>query len=155
MTDLVIYYSRTNNTRLVAESIKNEKNAEIMEIRDKKSRSGPVGYMIGAFDALREKRTQIEYDAKDLKSYDTVYIGSPVWASKPAPAIMEFIRENDFGGVNAVPFCTMGSSGAETTLNYMNHLIISGGGKISDSFSIAVKNNDVEEATRKILNDEM
>lgn len=154
MTNLVVYYSRTNNTKLVAQTIKNEIGADLLEIRDKKNRSGPIGYVLGAIDAFREKDTSIEYEKTDLKKYDTVYIGTPVWAAKPAPAILEFIRENDFGGVNVVTFVTMGSSGDETTLNYMNHRIISGGGKIRKSFAIAAKNNDIQELTIDALRDE-
>ncbi len=154
MSDLVVYYSRTNNTKLVAQTIKEETGAELLEIKDKKSRSGPVGYLKGAVDALREKGTSIEYDVVDLKSYDNVYIGTPVWAGKPAPAIIEFLRENDLGGVKFITFATMGSSGDETTINYMNHLIISGGGKVKKSFSIAVKRNDIKELTVDALRDD-
>ena len=154
MKNLVVYYSRTNNTKIVAQTIKNEIGADLLEIKDKTNRSGPLGYIKGAIDALREKNTGIEYEKVNLKDYDIVYIGTPVWASKPAPAILEFIRENDFRGVKVVTFATMGSSGDETTINYMNHRIISGGGKIKKSFSIAVKNNDIKELTVAALRDE-
>ncbi len=154
MKNLVVYYSRTNNTKLVAETIRDEIGADLLEIKDKKNRSGPIGYVIGAVDAFREKHTSIEYEEVNLKDYDTVYIGTPVWAAKPAPAILEFIRENDFGGVKVVTFATMGSSGDETTINFMNHRIISGGGKVKKSFSIAVKNNDIKELTVAALRDE-
>lgn len=154
MKNLVVYYSRTNNTKIVAQTIKSEIGADLLEIKDKTNRSGPLGYLKGSIDALREKSTSIEYEKVNLKDYDTVYIGTPVWASKPTPAILEFIRENDFGGVKVVTFATMGSGGDETTINYMNHRIISGGGKIKNSFSIAVKNNDIKELTVQALRDE-
>ena len=151
MTDLVIFYSRTNNTKLVAQTIKEETGAQLLEIKDTKSRSGPIGYMKGALDAMRDKRTKIEYDNVDLKTFDTVYIGGPVWASKPAPAITQFIQENDFGGVQTVTFCTMGGSGDQSTLEYMDHMIVRSGGKVKDSFSIAVKNNNIKELTKQAL----
>lgn len=154
MTDLVVYYSRTENTKRAAQTIKEEIGADLLEIKDKKNRSGPLGYLKGGFDAFREKTTDIEYDKVDLKSYDTIYVGTPVWASKPTPAILQFIRENDFGGVKVVTFCTTGSSGVETTINYMNHLIISGGGKVKKSFSIKVSEDDIKESTVAALRDE-
>ena len=154
MTDLVVYYSRTENTKLAAQTIKEEIGADLLEIKDKKNRSGPLGYLKGGFDAFREKTTDIEYDKVDLKSYDTVYVGTPVWASKPTPAILQFIRENDFGGVKVVTFCTTGSSGVETTINYMNHLIISGGGKVKKTLTIKVYEDDIKESTVAALRDE-
>lgn len=154
MTDLVVYYSRTNNTKLAAQTIHEEIGADLLEIKDKKNRSGPIGYLIGGFDAFREKTTEIEYEKVNLKDYDTVYIGTPVWASKPTPAILQFLRENDLGGVKFVTFCTTGSSGDETTINYMNHLIVSGGGKVKKSFSVVVSGNDIKELTVAALRDE-
>lgn len=154
MADLVVYYSRTENTKLVAQTIQEETGADLLEIKDKKNRSGPIGYLKGGFDAFREKTTQIEYDKVDLKNYDMVYIGTPVWASKPTPAILQFLRENDLGGVKVITFCTTGSSGNETTINYMNHLIVSGGGKVKKSFSIIVSQDDIKESTVAALRDE-
>lgn len=154
MTDLVVFYSRSNNTRTVAQTISDETDAKILEVKDKKSRSGPIGYLIGGFDALREKKTNIEYEKVNLKDYDTVYVGTPVWASKPTPAIVEFIKENDFSGVNTITFATMGGSGGDTTINVMNNMIISMGGNVKKSFSLAIKNNNIKQLTLDALNDE-
>ncbi|RAP50334.1 MAG: hypothetical protein BZ136_01565 [Methanosphaera sp. rholeuAM74] len=152
MMDLVVYYSRTENTKKVAECIKDELEADILEVKDKKNRSGPIQFLIGGFDALRGNDTTISYDAVDLKQYDTVYIGTPVWASRPAPAIVKFINENDFAGVNCVTFATMGGSGGEATTNVMNYAIISQGGSVDRSFSIAIKNDsDIEALTKEAL----
>lgn len=154
MTDLVVYYTRTNNTKIVAQTIKEETNADLLEIRDKKNRSGPLGYLIGGMDAYRGKSTDIEYDEVDLKSYETLYIGTPVWAAKPSPAIVEFIKENDFKDVEVVTFATMGSSGGESTINNMNNLIENDGGNVKKSFSIAVQGNDIKELTLASLREE-
>ncbi len=152
MTDLVVYYSRTNKTKMVAEIISKQLNARLIEVKDKTKRSGSIGYIRGAFDALRSKRTLVEYDIADLKEYDTVYIGTPVWASKPTPAILEYIKETDFSGVNVVTFATMMSSGDKDTLLKMNEAINEKGGSIVRSFSIKTKNTDIEELTIDALN---
>lgn len=154
MTDLVIYYTRTNNTKIVAQTIKEETEAELLEIKDKKDRSGAIGYLIGGMDAFRGKTTQIEYKEVDLKRYDTVYIGTPVWAAKATPAILQFIKENDFNEVNVVTFATMGSSGGQSTIKIMNNLLEMNGAKIKKSFAIATQKNDIKELTLAQLNDE-
>ncbi|AWX32343.1 flavodoxin [Methanosphaera sp. BMS] len=153
MTDIVIYYSRTKNTKKVAEVIARKYNTEILEVNDKRKRNGILGFITGGYDSLFEKDTKIEYEKLDLKDYDTIFIGTPVWASKPTPAIVQFIKENEFSGTNCVTFATMMGSGGETTINVLNNMIISQGGNVKDSFILAVKNNDIEELTNEALDD--
>lgn len=151
MTDLVVYYTRTNKTKMVAEKIAQMKNADMLEIIDKKDRSGALGYIGGAISAVRNSSTPIEYDVKDLSKYDIVYLGSPVWASKPAPAIREYIEQNDFSDVNVVTFVTMMASGEKPALEIMNNMIQKQGGNVIKSFAIITKNTDIDELTQKAI----
>lgn len=154
MTDLVIYYTRTNKTKTIAEEIAKEKDAQLLEVIDKTNRDGPIKFLTSAIDAMRGKKTSIEYDAVDLSEYDTIYIGSPVWASKATPAILEFVEENDFNNTNVVSFVTLTSNGAEKALDNLNDAIKSKGGKIIRSFSIITKDTDIIKLTHDALNDE-
>ena len=150
--DLVVYYTRTNNTKDVSEIIAREKNAQTLEIKDKKSRSGAVGFMKGGFDAIRGKKTSITYDKVNLDEFDIIYIGTPVWASKPTPAILKFIEENDFSGKNVVTFATMGGSGGDSTIKIMNERVQAKGGTIKHSFSLAMNNKDITQSVLDVLN---
>lgn len=152
--DLVVYYTRTNNTKEVSEIIAEEKNAQLLEVKDKKSRGGAIGFMMGGFDAIRGKETSITYDKVDLNEFDTIYVGTPVWASKPTPAILKFIEENDFAGKNVITFATMGGSGGDSTINLMNEKIQAHNGSIKHSFSLAInnKNNDIRQLVTDALN---
>lgn len=152
--DLVVYYSRTNNTKEVGQIIAEEKNAKIVEIQDKTKRSGTFGYIKGALDSVLKKKTDIEYEKVNLADYDTVYIGSPVWASKPVPAVLQFIDENDFNNTNVVTFATMMGSGGENTTQSMNDKIQSKGGLVKRSFSLIVKGNDAKQLVIDALSDE-
>jgi flavodoxin len=152
MTDLVIYYSRTENTKQVAQQIADEFDAQLLEVKDKQERGGLLGFIKSGYDSLRENATPIEYDKVDLTDYDTIFIGTPVWASKPTPAIIQFIKENEFSGTKCVSFATMMGSGGETTINVINNMIISQGGTVKDSFILAVKNKDIKELTDEALN---
>lgn len=152
--DLIIYYSRTKNTKEVSQIIAEQKDAKLVEIRDKKSRKGILGYAIGAVDSVIGKKTSITYEKLDLSEYDTVYIGTPVWASKPAPAVIQFIEENDFSNTTVVTFATMSSNGGDSTVKVMNDKIQSKGGKIKRSFSLALKGKDIKELVLDALKDE-
>lgn len=152
--DLVIYYSRTNTTKEVSQIIAEEKSAKLVEIKDKKSRSGALGYALGALDSVRGKKTNIEYEKVNLSEYDTVYIGSPVWASKPTPAVLQYIEENDFNGTNVVTFATMMGSGGDSTVKIMNDKIKAKNGLIKRSFSLATKGKDLKSLVIDALSDE-
>lgn len=151
--DLIVFYSRTNNTKEVAELIAEEKNADLLEIKDEKSRSGALGYVIGAIDSFRDKKTRINYEEKDLSKYDTIYIGTPVWASKPTPAILQFINENDFSGKNVVTFATFMGSGDEATITALNNSIKNKGGNINRSFAFKMTGTDKKTLVNKALNE--
>ena len=60
MKILVVYYSRTGNTRKVAEEIENTLNCDIEEIIDTKNRSGLLNYITSGFQASRKKLTTLE-----------------------------------------------------------------------------------------------
>ncbi len=47
----------------------------------------------------------------DWESYDTVFIGYPIWWGIAAWPVDGFIEANDFTGKTVVPFCTSASSG--------------------------------------------
>ncbi|MCD7781733.1 MAG: hypothetical protein LUG89_03430 [Methanosphaera sp.] len=151
MTDLIIYYSRSGNSRKIAETIADKVDGKILEIKDKTNRAGAIRYLTGALDSVRNKDTSIEYDAEDLSSYDRVFIGGPVWASKPSPAIKKFIEENDFTNTNVITFTTMMNAGQNPTLDQMNKSITSKGGNIIDSFSIRATDK-IEDSTIEAIN---
>lgn len=56
---LVVYYSRTGNTRFVAEMIAEKLKADIEELIDKKGRGGSIGFLIAGKDAALKKETQM------------------------------------------------------------------------------------------------
>ena len=44
-------------------------------------------------------------------SYDTVFIGYPIWWGIAAWPVDHFVEDNDFTGKTVIPFCTSTSSG--------------------------------------------
>ena len=95
MKILVIHYSKTGNTKYVAQKIAEQLNAELSEITDKKNRKGKLNFLKSGYESIREKLTEIEV-SKKIDNYNFVIIGSPVWAGKIPPAIRTFLVKNDF-----------------------------------------------------------
>lgn len=91
---LVVFFSKTGNTKQVAESISKSFNCDIEEIKEKESRKGIFKNIIEIKDAILGNKTTICKTEKDPSKYDVVIIGTPVWASHITPAIRTYISEN-------------------------------------------------------------
>ena len=122
MKKMVAYYSRSGNTKFVAEKIADKLNAETCEVIDKKNRKGKLIFLTGGYAALREKLTEIEV-TKTIDDYDFIIVGSPVWAGKIAPAIRTFLAKNDFSDKQVAFFVTMGGDKPEKALKNMKKAI--------------------------------
>ena len=119
MKSLVVYYSRTNVTKKLAECIAGEINADIEEIVSKVNYQGKIGYARGGKDAIREKIIDIEDLKYDPADYDLIYLGSPVWAGKAATPLISYLKQNE-GKFNDVKFfMTAGGRGFETGFEQM------------------------------------
>jgi flavodoxin len=94
MKTLVVYYSRTGNTRKVGLEIAKELDAEVEEIKETKNREGALGYLLAGRDALLSRPASIQQPSKDPALYDLVVVGTPVWAFKASPPVCAYLRQN-------------------------------------------------------------
>ena len=115
---LVVYYSSTGNTKTVAKYIADETGADLFELVPKEL------YTSDDLDwNNKDSRVCVEHDNPDKRnvelssttvdnwdSYDTVYIGYPIWWGIAAWPVNTFISSNDFTGKTVIPFCTSASS---------------------------------------------
>ena len=92
---LCIYYSRTGKTRGVMADIAKSLEAELVEITDGVDRSGLMGAMKSCLDAVRKSTRFLEHfeTQRDLKDYDLVIIGTPVWAGRCSSITREFLKK--------------------------------------------------------------
>ena len=95
MKTLVAYFSKTGNTKKVAEKIAKELKADIDEIIDKENK--------GEEHMMKKEPIPIGYK-KDPSKYDLAIIGSPVWAFSLPPAPRSYLSKNKFNKVAF--FCT-------------------------------------------------
>ena len=51
----------------------------------------------------------------DIKTYDTIFIGYPIWNADLPPIINTFLENNDLNGKIVIPFCGHGGSGLSCT----------------------------------------
>jgi menaquinone-dependent protoporphyrinogen IX oxidase len=150
MKSLVVYYSLTGKTRLVSRVMADALNAKSVEIKETRPRKGGFSvYVMGGFGAFMNKGSKIKPVDINLKQFDRIFIGSPNWASRPAPAVNAFIYNAGFDGRSVIPFFTMGGNNAEKALANVRAKIEKSGGKVAGSFAITTnKLSDKEIVAR-------
>jgi flavodoxin len=103
----VIYYSYEGNTALAARTIAASLGAECFEIKttNTKKRSGFVKYLWGVAQVMTRKKPALAPLAVDPNAYDLIVLGTPVWASNPAPAMVSFLGKTAITGKKIALFC--------------------------------------------------
>lgn len=144
MNAVIIYYSLTGKTELVARAIGKTLNAELRRVEDVRKK-GILGIISGAISAVRGACGEIKPMDFNIENCDIVFIGSPVWVSRPPPAINTFISKSNFKGKKVVLFVTMRVSGDKRAIKEMSDVVESKGGKIIDSFAIRTGGVDNEK----------
>ena len=120
---LVAYFSRTGeeygvgvitkgNTAIVADAIAEITGGDKFEIKTVKPY--PHDYRETTDIAKKEQqdnaRPEIVGKPANLKDYDTVFLGYPIWWSDLPMAVYTFLENNDFNGKTIIPFCTSAGS---------------------------------------------
>lgn len=136
MKSLVVYYSLTGKTKLAAQAIAEALNATPVEIEEKRPIPFPFVYLSGGFRAFTNRGSRIKPVDIDVKQYERVFIGSPIWAYRPAPAINSFIYQSNLEGRSVIPFFTMGGDNAEKAVANIAAKIENSQGKVTGSFAI-------------------
>ncbi len=116
---LVVYYSATGNTEEVANYIAAAANADVFELEpvepysdDDLNWTDENSRVVYEHDNPEARVVElVTATVSDWESYDTVFIGYPIWWGIAAWPLDSFIEENDFTGKTVIPFCTSASSG--------------------------------------------
>lgn len=105
---LVVYYSYTGHTKMIAKRIEEKLGCDILEIKPIIPYSTNYQTVVNKEqnNDSSNKTPQIEKIDKDLKKYDEIIIGSPVWWYTIAPVIRTFLKQNDLSGKTIKPFAT-------------------------------------------------
>ena len=149
---LVVYYSASGNTERVAKDIAEAAGADLFEI---------VPTEVYTSDDLDwtnpDSRVSREHDDESLRdvpltttevpdwdSYDTVFIGYPIWWGIAAWPVDTFVKNNDFNGKTVIPFATSSSSGMGQSGSLLADMAGTGDWQEGQRFSSGVSSDDVQ-----------
>lgn len=150
---LVVYYSASGNTARVAQDIADAAGADLFEI---------VPTEVYTDDDLNwtnsDSRVSREHDDESLRdvplttttvdnwdSYDTVFIGYPIWWGIAAWPVDNFVKANDFTGKTVIPFATSASSGMGQSGTLLADMAGTGDWQEGQRFSSGVSDTDVQD----------
>ena len=149
---LVVYYSASGNTERVARDIAEAAGADLFEI---------VPTEVYTSDDLDwtnpDSRVSREHDDESLRdvpltttevpdwdSYDSVFIGYPIWWGIAAWPVDTFVKNNDFTGKTVIPFATSSSSGMGQSGSLLADMAGTGEWQEGQRFSSGVSGDDVQ-----------
>lgn len=148
---LVVYYSASGNTEEVAGFIAETMDADLFELEPAEA------YSDADLDWTDDNsRVSVEHENPDERevelvsatpenweSYDTVFIGYPIWWGIAAWPVDGFIKANDFTGKTVVPFCTSASSGLGESGTLLEEMAGTGDWQEGERFRSGASEEDV------------
>lgn len=125
MSKIIIFYSRTGNTKTMAEEYAGEKGIDIYEIKDLVNRKGFIGFIKSAIQAVMKKSTPIEDVTIDISSYSRVILCTPIWVGTiPSPVRTFILKYGQF--INKVEYIILYKNEKEEykkTLDEMDNMM--------------------------------
>ena len=149
---LVVYFSATGSTKVVAETVADTVGADLFEIT-------PVDpYTSDDLDWNdSNSRVSVEHSDESKRDvpltktvpdnwndYDTVFLGYPIWWGSAAWPVNNFVKGNDFSGKTVIPFCTSASSGIGQSDKDLAKMAGTGNWKDGERFSSDTSSSKVE-----------
>ena len=148
---LVVYYSQTGTTEGVAKIIARETNADLVKLEVKNEyTSDDLNWTDKNSRVNREHDNPNSRNVElknavipDFSSYDTVFIGYPIWWREASWVLDDFVKKNDFTGKTVIPFGTSMSTGDGTSGNRLKKLTKTGNWIVGQRFSSSYNETEV------------
>jgi flavodoxin len=112
---LIAFFSRTNNTKALAEHIQSLVGGDMFHVTTKEPY--PEGYRettrVARAELNNNERPELAetISPEDMEKYDVIFLGYPNWWGTMPMAMFTFLEQYDLSGKTIVPFCTHGGGG--------------------------------------------
>ena len=136
---LILYYSRTGNTKLCCEALQKELGADMIEVKDLKNRSGGWGFFTGAVGSMFDVHTDLDPVKPDLSPYKNIIIASPIWTGTLSTAIRTLIDKNQFDGKKVLLFTTTNAAEKEKYIEKGKARVAQRGAQVAGYCQVVVK----------------
>jgi flavodoxin len=155
---LVVYYSASGKTESVAKTLSKYFNADIFEVTPTTVYSNAdLDWTDNSSRVCKEYKNASLRDVKlvstsvpNWDSYDTVFVGYPIWWGIAAWPLTTFVKTNNFSGKKVIPFCTAISSGLGNSGRLLEQDAKSGKWESGKRFRSGVAASEVEDWAKSL-----
>ncbi len=148
---LIVYFSRTDKTKSIADKIQNITGYDIARITP--VIPYPEEYSEILNQAKEEQnndyRPEINIDLESIDKYDTIILGYPIWWGETPPVINTFLDSYNLSGKTIIPFCTSGSTGMSGSISKIKEICYGSEVKSGRRF----ESNETQEHIKEWLNE--
>ena len=110
---LIVYLSRTNNTKTIAEMIQQRVGGTLVGLE--LETPYPANYRTTVQQVVHELETgylpPLKTKIDHFEQYDIVFLGFPTWDMQLPPPVKSFLHQYDLKGKTVIPFNTNGGYG--------------------------------------------
>lgn len=132
---LIVYLSRTSNTKALAEIINKKVGGDLVEIE--LVTPYPADYKTAVRQVANENKNgflpPLKTKIDNIEKYDIVFLGFPTWGMQLPPPLKSFLSQYDFSGKTVVPFNTNGGYGIGSSFDTIKELCP--GSKVLEGYS--------------------
>ena len=121
---LIVYLSRTNNTKAIAEIIHENVGGTLVALELKNPY--PEDYKTIVDQVVKENETgflpPLKTKIDSIQKYDVVFVGFPTWGMQLPPPMKSFLNQYDLSGKTIVPFNTNAGYGVGSSFETVKKL---------------------------------
>lgn len=159
---LIVYLSRTNNTKAIAEIIQRNAGGTLVALELEKPY--PENYEMTVQQVVKENETgylpPLKTKIDSMEKYNVVFLGFPTWGMKMPPPVKSFLRQYNLRGKTVIPFNTNAGYGIGSGFETVKELcpdskVLEGfeikGGVERDGVYFVIKDEKAKEAETKVV----
>ncbi len=158
---LIVYLSRTNNTKAIAEIIQRNIGGNLVALELKQPY--PENYQAIVQQVANENETgylpPLKTVIDSIQNYDIVFVGFPTWGMQLPPPMKSFLKQYDLSGKSIVPFNSNAGYGIGSSFDTVKELcpnstILEGfstkGGVERDGVLFVIKDEKAKEVETEV-----
>lgn len=158
---LIVYLSRTNNTKAIAQIIQQQVGGKLVPIELQKPY--PENYKATVDQVAKENETgylpPLKTQIEGIDKYDVIFVGFPTWGMQLPPPVKSFLHQHNLEGKTIIPFNTNAGYGVGSTFQTVKELcpkskVLEGftmkGGIERDGKLLVIQGQYEKEAQKKV-----
>ncbi len=112
MNSIIIYYSKSGKTELVANDISTRLGCEKIKLETEEVYGGYLASVIKAGKDMRKGViSKVTTPVPNLDGYDTLFVGFPIWYGSLPTFVTDFLKKCELKGKRIIPFSTSTATG--------------------------------------------